>query len=272
MKLDGQVAIVTGSGRGIGRAIAQNCAKEGAVVGLVSRTASQLKKTASTIREAGGVALPIPTDVTDWEAVQAMVGQVEQELGPVDLLINNAGSFNTIGPVWETDPASWWQDVTINILGVHHCCRAVVPKLIKRGKGRVINLIGGGTASPITFGSGYGTSKAAVMRYTECLALELENEDISVFAMGPGLVRTAMTELQLETEAGKKWMGRIKQRFEEGADVPPTLAAELAVELASGRFDRLSGRAFNAGEDLDATEGRMDEIIEQDLKTLRLRN
>lgn len=271
MKLDDETVVVTGGGRGIGRAIAQSCAEAGAKVAVVSRTTEQVEETVGLIEAAGGTAGAFPCDITDWLQVQATVERVVETLGAVDVLINNAGSFNTIGPAWETDPDSWWHDVTINIRGTHHCCRAVLPAMVERDAGRVINLIGGGTGGPFAWGSGYATSKAAVMRYTECLALELEDKGVSVFAMGPGLVRTAMTELQLETEAGKQWMGRIKGRFDEGADVPPTLAAELAVQLASGRFDRLSGRAFNAGQDLDDTESQIDAIIEQDLKTLRMR-
>ncbi len=271
MKFEEMVIIVTGGGRGIGRAIAEECAAKGAKVAVVSRTASQLEETVAMISDARGDASSFPCDIVDWLEVQATMSGIEEQLGPVDVLINNAGSFNTIGPAWETDPDSWWNDVTINIRGTHHCCRSVLPGMIERGRGRVINLIGGGTGSPFAWGSGYATSKAAVMRYTECLSLELEGKGISVFAMGPGLVRTAMTELQLNTESGIKWMGRIRGRFEEGADVPPTLAASLAAELASGRFDRLSGRSFNAGEDLDAIEEQIETILDQDLRTLRMR-
>ena len=272
MQLDKQVVIVTGAGRGIGRAIAERCVEEGAKVALVSRTGSQLEETAAGIRQARGIALPVPTDVTNLTEVVSMVDKVEGELGPVDAIINNAGSCFGVGPAWEVDPETWWQDVRVNVLGVHLCCRAVIPGMIERGKGRLINMIGGGTAGPITHIAGYGTSKAAVMRYTECLAAELKDYGIPVFAMGPGLVRTSMTEHQLESEAGKKWMPRIKEMFEQGRNVPPTLAANLAVELASGRFDALSGRAFNAGEDLDRTEERIEEILEKDLKTLRMRS
>ena len=271
MKLKEKSVLVTGAGRGIGRAISEQCAAEGARVALLSRTASQLDEVAAGITASGGTARAYPTDVSDWSQVGSAVDQIKGDLGSVDVLINNAGSFNTIGPAWETDPESWWQDVMINIRGTHHCCRAVLPGMVSRKSGRVINLIGGGTSGPFPWGSGYATSKAAVMRYTECLAMELSDQGIFVFAMGPGLVRTAMTELQLNTQAGQKWMGSIKDRFEKGADVPPTLAAELAVELASGRFDRLSGRSFQAGEDLDVAERDLDTIIRDDLRTLRMR-
>ena len=268
-----RTAIVTGAGRGIGRAIAERLGAEGARVALVSRSEEQLDTAAAAIRRAGGIAFPAPADVTDREQVREMVRRVEVELGPVDFLVNNAGSFYTIGPVWEVDPEAWWRDVTINLNGVFLCCREALPRMVARNAGRVINLIGGGTGTPFPHGSGYGSSKAAVMRLTECLAEELRQADsaVTVFAVGPGLVRTALTEFQLDSEEGRKWMGRIEQMFADGKDVPPTRAAALTSELLSGRFDRLSGRAFSIGDDLDEVLARQDEILRKDQKTLRFR-
>jgi NAD(P)-dependent dehydrogenase (short-subunit alcohol dehydrogenase family) len=274
MKLQNQVAIVTGASQGIGRAIARRCAEEGAKVALVARTASKLEAVAAEIRERGGVALAVPADVTDHAAVVAMARQAEAELGPVDLLVNNAGSFYCIGPAWEADPETWWADVTLNILGVFLCCREVVPGMVARKKGRVINLIGGGADMPLPYGSAYGISKAAVMRFTETLAVELKEYGVMVFALRPGFVRTAMSEYQL-TEEGRRWLPHTKQRFEEEKDVPPALAANLAVEFASGRFDALTGRYIRVkdykGDDLDQVEAQIPEILEKDLRTLRMR-
>jgi NAD(P)-dependent dehydrogenase (short-subunit alcohol dehydrogenase family) len=240
----------------------------------VSRSENQLRETARLIGDAGGTALVAPADVTDRSAVEAMVRRTEDSLGPVDVLLNNAGSFNTIGPVYEIDADSWWNDITINLLGPFLCSKAVLPGMMARDArpgGRIINMIGGGTGTAFPNGSAYGSSKAALMRFTESLDKEVFDKGIVVIAMGPGLVRTAMTELQLNTEAGKRWMSVIKDAFEAKVDVPPTLAAELAVQIASGRCDALHGRALQATENLDETLAATERIIEEDLKTLRMR-
>jgi NAD(P)-dependent dehydrogenase (short-subunit alcohol dehydrogenase family) len=272
-KLKGQVAVVTGAGRGIGRAIAQAYAREEAHVALLARSADQLENAAEEIRAAGGGALPVPADITDRDSLAAALRRVEEQLGPVDVLVNNAGSFYAIGPLWEVDPEKWWTDVTINLRGVFLCCQAVLPGMIVRNRGRILNMIGGGTGNPFPHGSGYASSKAAVMRLTECLVEELRQAGsaVTAFAMGPGLVRTALTEYQLESPEGQKWMSRIQTMFEESRDVPPTRAADLAVALASGRFDGLAGRCFGAGDDLEEVLRRQDEILKKDQKTLRFR-
>jgi NAD(P)-dependent dehydrogenase (short-subunit alcohol dehydrogenase family) len=272
-KLKDQVAIVTGAGRGIGRAIALALAGEGMRVALVSRSADQLEAVAEEIRAGGGTALPVAADVIERAALEAMVRRVESEYGPIDLLVNNAASFYALGPVWEVEPEAWWRDVTVNVQGVFLGCRAALPGMIERDRGRIINLIGGGTGNPFPYGSGYGSSKAAVMRLTECLAAELKQAkaNVAVFAMGPGLVRTVLTEYQLESPEGQRWFPWIQRAFEEGRDVPPTRAAALTVALASGRFDRLAGRAFGIEDDLEVILENESEILGKDQKTLRFR-
>jgi NAD(P)-dependent dehydrogenase (short-subunit alcohol dehydrogenase family) len=274
MRLQGQVAIVTGASRGIGYAIAQRYAEEGAKVAMVARTASRLDKAAAEIRNGGGVALPIAADVTDRAAVQSMARRVEAELGPVDVLVNNAGTFLAIGPSWEVAPETWWADVTVNVLGPFLCCHTVLPSMVARRKGRVINLIGGGADGPLAYGSAYAAGKTAVMRLTETLAVELKEYGVVVLALRPGFIRTAMSEHQEQTEVGRRWMDTAR-RFQEGKDVPPEVPADLAVDMASGRFDALTGRYIRVkdykGEDPDEVEAHIPEILEKDLRTLRMR-
>ncbi len=271
--LQNQVAVVTGAGRGIGRAMALALAADGARVALASRSVEQLAAVAGEITTAGGTALCVPTDVADANAVRHMADTVEAGLGPIDLLVNNAGSFFAIGPVWEVDPARWERDLQVNLFGLFRCCRAVLPGMVVRNSGRIINVIGGGAGTSFPYGSGYGSSKAAVTRFTECVADELRLADsaVAVFSLSPGLVRTELTEFQLRSPEGRQWMSRIEQMFAEGKDVPPTRAAGLTVALATGRFDRLSGRWFGVTDDLDAIAAEQDDILRHDRKTLRFR-
>lgn len=267
--MNSKTIVVTGAGRGIGRAIAIELAARGHTAVLTSRTASELEETAGLIRESGGTSIAVPADVTDVASVESLVKRAIDEAGSIDAVVNNAGSFNTIGPTWETDPESFWRDITINLRGPYLVCRAVIPHMIAQGKGTIINMIGGGTANPFPYGNAYGTSKAGLMRFTESLAAEVRGHGISVFATNPGLVRTAMTELQVTSEAGKKWMGRITELFAEGADRPPTDAATLIRRLVEGDYFALTGRRFGPEDDPAEVVKQADTIVERDLRTLR---
>ncbi|TVR54737.1 MAG: SDR family oxidoreductase [Spirochaetaceae bacterium] len=263
--------IVTGAGRGIGRTIATELAAAGHLVVLAARSRGQIDTVAAQIASGGGKAIAVSTDVTDIASVEALVDHAVDEYGGVDALVNNAGSFNTIGPTWETDPESFWNDITINLRGPYLMCRAVVPRMIEQGGGTVINMIGGGAASPIPYGNAYGTSKAGLTRFTETLAHELREHRIAVYATNPGLVRTEMTELQLKTDAGKKWMTRIAELFEEGADRPPTDAARLIRTLIEGDFFVLTGRRFGPDDAPEKIIRDADRIVAEELRTLRFR-
>jgi NAD(P)-dependent dehydrogenase (short-subunit alcohol dehydrogenase family) len=264
--------IITGAGRGIGRAIALELASRGHRLMLTSRTSEEISAVAAEINDtAGGQARAIPSDVTDREAMEDLVAQAIEFMGGVDVVVNNAGSFNTLGPTWDVDPESYWRDLEINLRGPFLLCRAVIPHMIERGVGTIINMIGGGAAGPIPYGNAYGTSKAGLTRFTETLAHELKPHGISVFATNPGLVRTAMTELQLQTEAGKKWMIQIAQAFRDGVDRPPTDAALLIRRLVEGDFFALTGRRFGPDDDPNEVAKETEKILDEDLRTLRFR-
>jgi len=267
--LSGTVAVVTGAGRGIGREIALHQARSGAKVAVLARTAGEIDETASLIGGEGGVAISLSVDLVDRQAVEHTLNRVASELGPIDLVVNNHGSFRAFGPIWECDPDVWWQDVEINLRGTFHTCRVVAPAMLARGKGRIVNLVGGGTGNSFPNGSGYASSKAAIMRFTECLNDTTGTGSVLVFAVDPGLVRTSMTELQLFSEAGRTYLPNIQQLFDSGVNIPPSRAAALIADIAAGRFDRLAGRLLRAVDDRELLEQEMNDIVARDGRALR---
>jgi 3-oxoacyl-[acyl-carrier protein] reductase len=248
-RLDGQVVLVTGGGRGIGASIARELAGAGARVAVSARTKDEVEAVAAEI---GGLA--VVADVSEREDVERMVAEVEATLGPLDLLVANAGIGGPDGATWEVDPDEWWRVLEINVLGVHLSCRSVIPGMLDRGSGRIIITASGAAYLPGSTGTAYSASKAAVARYGETLANELHDR-IPVFFFSPGLVQTEMT-----------------QRF--GEDVPwtpPELAPQLVHVLASGRADALAGRYIHAEhDDIEDLISRAGEIAENDLNAIRL--
>jgi len=248
-RLDGQVALVTGGGRGIGANIARELAAADAKVAVSARTAEQVEEVANEI---GGLA--VVADVTKGDEVEAMIGKVGSELGPIDLLVANAGIGTEGGSTWEVDPEEWWRVLEVNMRGVHLSCRSVIPGMLERGRGRIVITGSGAAYLPGGSSTAYPSSKAAVCRYGETLANELRGR-IPVFVFSPGLVQTDMT-------------GGF------GADMPwtpPELAPRLVHVLASGRADALAGRYIHAEhDDIEDLIARADEIEREDLNAIRL--
>jgi NAD(P)-dependent dehydrogenase (short-subunit alcohol dehydrogenase family) len=269
--LTGQVAIVTGSGRGIVRAMALALAEAGAAVAVVARTEDQLAETVALIERAGGRALAISVDVTDQQAVEQMVREVGRQLGPVDLLVNNAGAGEPGGPLWEVDPDRWWHVLDVNLRGPFLCSRAILPSMIARRQGRIINTASGAGLKAMTYMSAYVISKTALIRLTENLAAETVEHGISVFAIHPGTVRTAMWETVLASPELDKWKPGLRRIFERGRDIAPDRAANLVAFLASGKADALSGCFISVRDDVTEMVQRAEEIQRDDLYTLRLR-
>ena len=244
---------------------------EGAKVAVLARTSSEIHKAVREIAAEGGVARPYVVDILELDSVERAVVDIERELGPINLLVNNAASFLAIGPIWAVDPADWWRDVETNLRGTFNFCRAAVGGMMGRRRGRIINLTGGGTATSFPHGSGYAVSKAGVLRFTECLNDSLAGSGVLAFAMDPGLVRTAMTERQLTSAAGREYLPNIPKLFDQKIDVSPSLAAQLSVEIATGRFDAIAGRMLMAARgDLTLSEEAVGAIVQEDLRSLRV--
>lgn len=272
MELGGAIAIVTGAARGIGKAIAGAYARRGACVALVDILQEQLEKTAAEMKAAGATVLPVVADITDVAQVEEMAAQVERELGPVDVLVNGAGTFSYIGPVWEADPAKWFRDVRVNLYGSFLVCRSVVRNMVARKCGYVINIVSsGGVGDPHPYSTSYACSKTGLMRLTEGLAKEVAEHGVKVFALAPPAILTEMTRFILNDPGGQKWRPTFRRIFEEGRDSPPELVAEWAVNLVSGRADALTGRYFLVKSDFAETIRQTEAILAGDLLTLRIR-
>ena len=191
--LTAQVVLVTGGGRGLGHAIALRLAAAGAHVAIVARSADQLAETVAQIQLAGGHAQAFVADVTDQDAVEEITKAAERALGPISLLVNNAGIGGPVGPLWENDPLEWWRCVEINLRGTFLCCR-LSPGMIARRQGRIVNMVSDAGTLVLSYLSAYVVAKTALIRLTEVLAQELQPHGVSAFAVIPGTVRTALTE------------------------------------------------------------------------------
>ncbi|MBE2976033.1 3-ketoacyl-ACP reductase [Priestia megaterium] len=189
--LKGKVALITGAGKGIGRSTAIELAKEGVNIGLIARTETDLKAVASEL-EAFDVQVAYATaDVSSMEEVNAAVGHLHTKLGATDILINNAG-IGKFGSFLELDPAEWKQIIDVNLMGVYYVTRAVLPQLIEKNGGDIINIssTAGQKGAPVT--SAYSASKFGVLGLTESLALEVRKHNIRVTALTPSTVATEL--------------------------------------------------------------------------------
>jgi len=202
-------------------------------------------------------------DVRDRAAVDAAVERGEAELGPLDVLVNNAGTLAAIGPLAEVDTADWWLDVETSLRGALLCTHAVLPGMLERGRGTIVNVssYAGTRANP--FQSGYAAGKAALLSLTESLAAETAGRGVAVFAISPGYVRTAMTDRLRESG----WAPHAGS----GGEVEAARAGELVAFLASGAADGLSGRFLHALDDWEELARRADKIARDDLYVMRLR-
>jgi NAD(P)-dependent dehydrogenase (short-subunit alcohol dehydrogenase family) len=263
--LSGQVAIVTGGGRGIGRAIAEGFAAEGAAVAVTARTMSQLEEVTASIESAGGKALPIAADVTVQANVERLVADTEKTLGPVDILINNAGTQERGGQLWKIDPELWKRTIEVNLFGQFLVTRTVLPGMIERRRGRIVNMssAAGSTPGGYTYFSAYAASKAGLNRMTETLSNEVREYGISVFAIHPGGVHTEVLKTNFDPDLEKLVPGRADRMW--SVDTPVEKSVDLCRFLVSGAADALSGAYLTIDDDVAEVARRADEVQSQDL-------
>jgi NAD(P)-dependent dehydrogenase (short-subunit alcohol dehydrogenase family) len=260
-------AIVTGGGRGIGRAIASALGAAGFSVAVLARSEEQLAETEAKLVEKGVSALALAVDVRDAAAVGEAARRAEEALGPVSVLVNNAGAGRALGPLWSVDAEEWWDDVEISLRGAFNACRAVLPSMLTRRRGRIINIASYVAIRPSPYQTGYAAGKAALVNLTESLAASLADQGIQAFAFSPGYVETEMTRHIRESEAGRRWLPEVGT----GPVLDAEDGARFVAALALGRGDILSGRFLHALDDLNEAVRRAAEVESLDLYAPRLR-
>jgi NAD(P)-dependent dehydrogenase (short-subunit alcohol dehydrogenase family) len=199
--LTGRVAIVTGASRGIGQAVAQKLAAAGAQVALASRKQESLDKVVAQIQGQGGEAIAIAAHTGETEAVRALVAQVVERWGGVDILVNNAATNPHFGPLLTADEGQWQKILDVNVVGYFRMAQAVVPEMHKRGKGKIINMASVAGVRPMPGMGVYSVSKAAVIMLTQTLAQELGPSNIQVNAIAPGVIKTRFSSVLWQTES-----------------------------------------------------------------------
>jgi len=229
--LDGQAAVVTGAGNGIGRAIAVQLAREGCRIGLFDIDGAGAQATAELVRAAGGTASVAIGDVARREDVDRGMAELARELGHVDIMVNNAGILQT-APFLELTDAAWRDTLGVNLDGVFYCCQAVLPAMLARGQGAIVNIASFAGKKGLVNHAAYSASKFAVIGLTQCMAEEMAERGVRINAVCPGIiVDTGMREVA-EAEAMRR----------TGS---PDEIARVVAFLASGEAGYMTGQAIN---------------------------
>ena len=250
MEFKGHVALVTGGGRGIGRATALAFARRGAAVIVSARTRTEVEEVAAEITASGGVALAVTADVVDHAAVQASIAQAAAELGTIDILVNNAGG-NALGRIEEMPMDVWWEQIDVNIRGTYNYCRAVLPGMTAKKWGRIINVSSINGKQGAMFCTAYCTAKHGIIGLTRALALDVAKTGVTVNAVCPGYVKTRLTEstfaqrVQLFGMPAEELERMALRLTPQGVTIEPEQVAEAIVFLASEGAKRMTGQALN---------------------------
>ena len=259
--LKGEVAIVTGGGRGFGERIARRLADEGASVTIVSRSKSQLDAVVAAIRTGGGEAFAVAAEATDRASVGAAVAAAEAKFGTTTLLVNSVGIDRPFGPIGSVDSDEWWSSHAIHVRAPLLFMSAVLPAMHARRKGCVVNVASRGGIEVTANMSSYCVSKATEIRLTEHVAAEGKPFGVVAFAIQPGTVITAMGEATLANPDAQRWIPggieylksvQAEQRDPAVREAVFRRCCDMVVSLASGRYDALSGRYLDPNDDFDA--------------------
>lgn len=245
-KLNGKTAIITGASRGIGEATARELAKAGMNVVLAARSAGDIERIAAEIAETGGEALAVTCDVADFASVEALVGKSIEAFGSVDLLVNNAGVINPIARLSESDPEAWNAVMDINVKGVYHGIRGVLPVMERQGQGTIVNISSGAAYGPMEGWSHYCASKAAVLMLTRAVDKEYRDHGIRAVGLSPG---TVATQMQVDIKASG--INPVSQ-MDPSVHAPPEWIGQAIAWLAGEGADRYLGADLQLRSDAEA--------------------
>lgn len=255
-RLQGEVAFITGGGRGLGQAIAEALADAGAAVAVAARSEREIAKVAADLHARGGRAMAVTCDVTDSASVDAAFACAEQQLGPISILVNNAGVQGPIGPIGHIDVADWWSAQSVHLLGALLCTTRALPGMEAANHGRIINIASQAGTFVAPNASAYAVAKASLIRLTEHLDAEQASRAIHAFAIQPGTILTEMSSQTLASPNARAHAAPLVALLESITPQDSAAARKnlqsLAVDLASGRFDALSGRYLDVDWDLPA--------------------
>jgi NAD(P)-dependent dehydrogenase (short-subunit alcohol dehydrogenase family) len=271
MELSGRSVLVTGGGRGLGRAIAERLAGDVARVGVLARTAAELEQTVEAIQDFGGESAAFPADVLDPTALGKAVARFRSWAGRLDDLVCAAGQLKAVGPLATVDPDLWWRDLETAVRGFHLCVREALPLLREASGGSITVLVGPGHNADLPYATGYGAAQVALVRLVESLGRELAAEGVSVFALNPGLVVTGLVRPWLDSPEGRHWLPQFTEALAEGKEVGPEVVAEMAGWLIARRPGELRGRVVAAALVPEVLETRLGRIQAENLQVLRLR-
>lgn len=272
MKLKDKTALITGGSRGIGKKVAEYFLREGASVMISARSFGELEKTKTELSQISPKIVAEKADVSNGTVVKNLVQKTLSSFGRVDILVNAAGIYGPIGPSAEVDSEKWRETYEINVFGTFHMIQAVLPEMMKRNFGKIINFSGGGDG-PLPNFSAYNSSKVAIVRLAETLAAELKSYKIDINCLAPGPVNTKFLEEALaagEVKVGKeKYQALLRQKAEGG--VSPEKAVALCLFLASSDSDGLTGKFLSAVWDKywEWTKEDIKKISRSDAFTLR---
>lgn len=255
-QLSGGVAVVTGAGRGFGRAIAEGLAAAGAAVTVTARTKEQLDDVAATIEARGGRALAVPGDVTSRDDVRRVNEETEAKFGPASIVIHNAGVPWPFGPIWHVDADEWWDAQAVHVRGAFLCMNTFVPTMLENGGGRVIIVTSTASQRVRPNLSGYAVAKHTQNRLVEHLAAEGQPHGVFSWAVHPGSAITEISHTTMGSPDAQRYLPDFIERLKhQQANEDPSLAlnacATMCVKLASGNYDSLSGQYIQPDWDLD---------------------